>query len=165
MRPPTSSWRSVWNGARTPTMSRAETAIISAETANTPGAAVTASSAPPMPGPSMYPALRNAPATLLARASSSSATRFGTAPWTAAVSAPWVHPAATVTRIVASTLPCQTSSAQTANPIEASPAEIMMTTRRSWRSPTCPVHGETAVAAPKIASMAPDSHQAEEVAE
>ena len=40
----------------------------------------------------------------------------------------------------------------------------MITQRRSWRSPACPVHGETAVAAPKIASIAPDSHQADPVA-
>ena len=62
-------------------MSSADTAImITPETTKTPGGAVTASSMPPMPGPSMYPALSERPERLFARASSSSATRFGTAP-------------------------------------------------------------------------------------
>ena len=117
-----------------------------------------------MPGPSMYPALRNAPARLLARASSSSATRFGTAPWTAAVSAPWVHPAATVTGWSRARRRATRAAAHAAKPTAASAAEMMITQRRSWRSPACPVQGETAVAAPKIASIAPESHQAEPVA-
>src|SRR6185312_4789684 len=91
-----------------------------------------ASSAPPTPGPSMKPALLNAPATPLAPLKSSSATNAGMAPVTAADSAPWVEAAST-------------------------------TTGRSWRSPTWPDHGDTAVETPNTASIAPDTHQEEPV--
>ena len=62
--------------------------------------------------------------------------------------------------------PCHTSRpAQATKPTRRERGRDHDHQRRSWRSPTCPVHGDTAVDTPKIASIAADSHHAEPVAE
>ena len=111
----------------------------------------------------MKPALLNAPATPLAPLRSSSATSAGMAPVTAADSAPCVEAASTMTAMIGSVRLSSDSTAHAAKPNAANSADASTTTRRSWRSPTWPDHGDTAVETPNTASIAPDTHQEEPV--